>query len=88
MWGPFVLAAHTAEDFPFRIATDDGMRFPPASIPEDIDKTIVMDAIRDGRIQSCGLSNKLTESIVESAERIVAQMGTEPIATPLAKRVS
>ena len=67
-----------------RIASKDGLRFRLAYISADIEKEIVRDAIRADRIASCGLSGELTEPMVESCQRIVAQMGTEPIARALA----
>ena len=55
------------------------LSFRLAVIHADIEKSTVIDALRKGRISSCGGSGELTEEIVNDSENIVAQMGTAPI---------
>lgn len=67
-----------------QVAAQEDLHFRLAYIPADIDKETVHDAIRARRITPCGNSGPLTEAALASAERVVGQMGTAPIATALA----
>jgi hypothetical protein len=56
----------------------DGLRYKLATIPAEIDKNVIKQAIREGRVKSMGVLPELTEKDVDDATRIVAQMGTDP----------
>jgi hypothetical protein len=56
----------------------DGLRYKLATIPAEIDKNVIKQAIREGRVKSMGVLPELTEKEVDDATRIVAQMGTDP----------
>ncbi|MFL9999760.1 acyclic terpene utilization AtuA family protein [Paraburkholderia dipogonis] len=56
----------------------DGLRYKLATIPAEIDKNVIKQAIREGRVKSMGVLPELTEQAVDDATRIVAQMGTDP----------
>ena len=61
-----------------------GLRFKLATIPAEIDKTIVLDALRSGGITPMPDVGPLSERAVRDSVRIVGQMGTEPLAHALA----
>ena len=54
-----------------------------ATIPAEIDKAVVKQAIRQGRVKSLGVLPELTEQTVDESVRIVAQMGNEPFVAGL-----
>lgn len=56
-----------------------GLRKKLAVVYADIDKELVRRELAAGRIASCSSSPELTEADVDASERIVAQMGMEPI---------
>jgi hypothetical protein len=56
----------------------DGLRYKLATIPAEIDKNVIKQAIREGRVKSMGVLPELTEQAVDDATRVVAQMGTDP----------
>lgn len=61
----------------------DGLRYKLATIPADIDRNVIKQAIREGRVKSMGVLPELTEQDVDDATRIVAQMGTDPFVNAL-----
>jgi len=61
------------------LAKEHDLRFRLAVIWSDIDRDIVRRGLREGRIRPCGPVPELTENAVDSAGRIVGQMGTGPI---------
>lgn len=66
-------------------AREHGLHFKLATIPSEIDKTVVLDALRMGRIQPMPDVGVLSEKAVRESVRIVGQMGTEPFAHALAQ---
>ena len=60
------------------IATRKGYHFKIAAIYSDIDKDLVKEKIRAGKVSPCGPLKDLTEEEVDAATVIVAQMGAEP----------
>ncbi|WP_144113836.1 acyclic terpene utilization AtuA family protein [Paraburkholderia sp. BCC1886] len=61
----------------------DGLRYKLATIPAEIDKSVIKQAIREGRVKSMGVLPELTEEAVDETTRIVAQMGTDPFVNAL-----
>jgi hypothetical protein len=66
-------------------AREHGLHFKLATIPAEIDKTVVLDALRMGRIQPMPDVGPLSERAVRESVRIVGQMGTDPFAHALAQ---
>lgn len=62
-----------------------GLHFKLATLPAEIDKQVVLDALRAGGIRPMPDVGELSESAVTESVRIVGQMGTEPLAHALAK---
>jgi hypothetical protein len=61
-----------------------GLHFKLATIASEIDRHVVLDALRAGAIRPMPDVGELTESAVTDSVRIVGQMGTEPLAHALA----
>ncbi len=61
------------------IAARRGLRFRMAVIPAEVPQATVLEALREGRVTSCGPAHRLTEEHVRACSRIVGQMGTEPL---------
>ena len=61
------------------IAARRGLRFRMAVIPAEVPQATVLEALREGRVTSCGPAHGLTEEHVRASSRIVGQMGTEPL---------
>ncbi|MCK5806658.1 MAG: acyclic terpene utilization AtuA family protein, partial [Lentisphaeria bacterium] len=61
------------------IAQCHGLRFRLATIPADVDKADVLQALDAGRISPCGPVPPLTAERVRSCSHLVGQMGTGPI---------
>jgi hypothetical protein len=62
-----------------------GLHFKLATIASEIDRHVVLDALRAGAIRPMPDVGELTESAVKDSVRIVGQMGTEPLAHALAQ---
>lgn len=62
-----------------------GLNFKLATIPSEIDKSVVLAALRSGGISPMPDVAALTEDAVTGSVRIVGQMGTEPLAHALAQ---
>jgi len=62
-----------------QIAARRRLRLRLAVIHADVDRTVVLDAMRQGRVRPCGPVPPLDEPTVRASNRIVAQMGTGPI---------
>jgi hypothetical protein len=61
------------------IARRNSLRFRMAVIPAEVPQAAVLEALREGRVTSCGPADELTEEHVRACTRIVGQMGTEPL---------
>lgn len=61
------------------------LSFKLATIPSEIDKTVILDALRMGQIHPMPDVAPLTEADVRRSVRVVGQMGTEPFAHALAQ---
>lgn len=61
-----------------------GLKFKLATIASEIDKTVILDALRQGGITPMPDVAPLGEQAVRDSKRIVGQMGTEPFAHALA----
>ena len=59
------------------IAAEDGLSFKLASMPADIPRAVVKDALRAGRITPVDTMAPLTEADVDAATYLVGQMGME-----------
>jgi hypothetical protein len=68
------------------ISAHRGYRFNVAAIYADIDKGLITDRLRSGKVAPLGPVPPLTEADIESATTIVAQMGAEPFLKALAER--
>lgn len=64
-------------------AREQGLRFRLATIHAEIDRSVVLDALRSGGIEAMPGVPALTEDDVRDSVRIVGQMGTEPFAKAL-----
>ncbi len=62
-----------------------GLRFKLATIPSEIDKSVVLDALATGGITPMPDVGPLSAQAVQDSVRIVGQMGTEPLAHALAQ---
>ncbi|MBI9104709.1 MAG: acyclic terpene utilization AtuA family protein [Spirochaetales bacterium] len=67
------------KDIVLEIAKEEGLKFKLGIIPADIDKSIVRDSLKAGRITPLQFVPDLTEEIIDESTYIVAQMGIEPI---------
>ncbi|MCO5966749.1 acyclic terpene utilization AtuA family protein, partial [Sinorhizobium meliloti] len=65
------------------IAAEDALNLRLATIDSELDKRMVEVALKEGRITPCGGSPKLKKRDVKDSERIVAQLGIEPIVRAL-----
>lgn len=70
-------------DILLELAHKNNLKFKLATIYADIDKVLVSEALRAGKISPCGPVHDLTEDIVNSSINLVGQMGTEPIVNAL-----
>ena len=61
------------------IAAEEGLSFTMGVIHSDVDKHVVKEALRGGRIQSLPFVPELTEELIEESTHIVAQIGSEPL---------
>lgn len=61
------------------IAREDGLHFQMAVIQAEIPKDTVREALRAGKVTPLHPAPQLTEEAVDATNRIVAQMGVEPI---------
>ncbi len=66
-----------------KAAAKQGLRFRMATIQAEIDREVVKERLRAGQIEPLGPAPELTEEEVDSAVRIVAQMGVEPFMAAL-----
>ncbi len=66
------------------IAGRHNLHFRLAVIRSDIDKQTVLKACKEKRITPCGPAAELSEEKIRRSNRIVGQMGTEPIIEALA----
>ena len=77
--------AGTRENVEFIVKTisslcnEMGLHKKIVKIYADIDKDLVLQKLKEGKIGSCSSSPQATEKDVLESERIVAQMGAEPI---------
>ncbi|EDJ1003492.1 3-methylaspartate ammonia-lyase [Salmonella enterica] len=60
------------------IAREENLAFSLALIPSDVDKTIVHQALDNGKITALEFVPELTHDAIEESTYIVAQMGIEP----------
>lgn len=60
------------------IAARKGYHFKVAAIYSDIDKKVIREKVRAGKIRPCGPLKDLTEAEIDAATVVVAQMGAEP----------
>ncbi|MFI4911935.1 MAG: acyclic terpene utilization AtuA family protein [Sedimentisphaeraceae bacterium JB056] len=65
------------------IAVRCNLHFKMAVIYADIEKDVVVQALDEGYISSCGNSGELSRQAIENSSHLVAQMGTEPIVEAL-----
>jgi len=65
------------------VSKRDGHSYRLAVIRAEIDKTTVKAAVRSGKVRPLGKVRELTEGDVDSATRIVGQMGVGPFVTAL-----
>lgn len=68
-----------AADIIRETAAEETLRLRLATIDSEIDKRTVEIALREARIVSCGGSPLLKRRDIKQSERIVAQLGVEPI---------
>lgn len=61
------------------IAADENWHFPMATIDAEIDRGDVLQWLAEGRIKTFESSEPLSSEMINTSERIVAQMGTDPI---------
>ena len=66
-------------------AREHGLHFKLATIASEIDKSVVLGALRAGGIKPMPDVGELSEAAVVESVRIVGQMGTEPLAHALAQ---
>lgn len=66
-----------------KAAAARGLRFRMATIQAEVDRAHVKERLRAGQIEPLGPAPELTEEEVDSAVRIVAQMGVEPFIAAL-----
>lgn len=62
---------------------EQGLKFPTAAIPGDVDRDLLKKRIADGAVKSLDHDIPLTPSDVDEATQIVAQMGAEPVIAAL-----
>jgi hypothetical protein len=61
------------------IAGEERLSFTMGVIRSDVDKAVVKDALRRGRIRPLPFVPELTEQSIDESTQIVAQIGSEPI---------
>lgn len=61
------------------IAATQGLAFRMAVISAEIPRQALLDALRDGRIHDFEVGRELSEDDLAACERVVGQMGVEPI---------
>ncbi len=61
------------------IAKERGLHFRLVTIKAEVDREKVRDSLRSGRVQTLGPVRPLDEKDLDAAERIVGQMGVEPL---------
>ena len=66
------------------IAREEGLTFKLATIPTDIDKAAVHEALDGGRIHALDCVPELTHEAIEETTAIVAQIGIQPFQAALA----
>lgn len=69
------------------IAYEENLSFKMALIDSEIDKDVVLSALLAGEIKPCGTWDALNPERIKSSERIVAQIGVEPIIVALKEDV-
>lgn len=67
------------------LAQELGHRFRLVAIGSSLDKEIVREGLRRGRISPCGSAPDLTEADIDATVGLVAQMGAEPFVRALAE---
>ncbi|KFY80523.1 hypothetical protein V499_00627 [Pseudogymnoascus sp. VKM F-103] len=65
-------------DIVTEISTQRGFNFKIATIDAGIDRELIKERIRNGRVSPCGPLENLTKEAVDLAVDVVAQMGAEP----------
>lgn len=60
------------------ISNKNNYNFKVAAIYADIEKELIKNRLKQGKIKPCGVVPELTEEDVDAATNIVAQMGVEP----------
>ncbi len=68
------------------IQQERGMRLNTAVIRAELDKAVVKQKIKDGRIRPLGPEPPLDENTVDQTTRIVGMMGTEPLIEALERQ--
>lgn len=66
------------------IAAEDGLAFTLASIPADMPRAAVKDALREGRVRPLDGMPALEEAEIDQASHLVGQMGVEALGRALA----
>jgi hypothetical protein len=61
------------------IAREEGLSFTMGVIRSDVEKNVVKEALRGGRISPLPFVPELTEELIEESSHIVAQIGSEPL---------
>jgi Acyclic terpene utilisation family protein AtuA len=65
------------------LAAENGYHFKLAVINAEVDKDLLRERLRAGEVTTFESGEELTPSAIDAAERIVAQMGPEPIVEAL-----
>lgn len=68
------------------ISKEKGYSFNIAAIYSELDKGLIKDKLKTGKISPCGPVEPLTEEEIDAATSIVAQMGVEPFMKVLDER--
>lgn len=69
----------TVLDLVHEVAEEHDLHFRLAVIQAEVDQDVVLDALSDGRITSMPGVPELEEDVVRATDRIVGQMGVEPV---------
>ncbi len=70
-------------DILLQAAKENDLHFKLAVIRSEIEKLVVHNALEEDRISPCGFSGPLSASAITETNRIVGQMGTDPIIAAL-----
>lgn len=62
-----------------QVSAEHGLRFRMAVIEAEIPKDVLREALRSGRIHDFEIGRELTEDDLAACQRVVGQMGVEPV---------